>query len=207
MVGEQAVVIGNPFGFGLTLGAGIITGLGRSTKTDFTLLADAIQTNAGINPGVSGGPLLNRFGEVIGVATSRKDEADGIGFAIPIDRVRSAFAQMLAPEKCLGFRLGMTVAGRQRAEVTAVAAGSPAAEAGVKVGDVVRRVGSFDVGGGIDFHLALVGRRDGQKLALRLLRDGKDVAATVTLAKTKSAKPQAAQGAKPSKEQEKGDDS
>lgn len=181
LVGEPAIVIGNPFGFGPTLGAGVITGLGRSTKTDFTLLRDAIQTDAGINPGVSGGPLLNRFGEVVGIATSRKDEADGIGFAIPIDLVRDAFAETVAAEGRYGFRLGMEVAGRDAATVVAVRRDSPAAEAGVKPGDVVTRAGWFDVRSGIDYHLALVGRRGGQELPLRLLRDGNDVEVDVPL--------------------------
>lgn len=181
MVGERAIVLGDPFGFGLTLGAGVVTGTQRSSKTDFALLSDLIQTDAGVNPGTSGGPLLNILGEVIGVATSQRRDADGIGFATSIDSVRAAFGEMLAAEQRYGFVLGLKVAPGGPVEVTDVAADSPAARAGVKRGDVIAAVDGKPVAGGIDFHLALVGREGGGKLKLKLLRGGEPAAVTVAL--------------------------
>ena len=184
MVGERAIILGNPFGFGLSLGVGFVTGVGRSTKTDFANLTDTIQTDAGLNPGTSGGPLLNIHGEVIGVAASQKRGADGIGFATSIDRVRAVFPEMLSAEMRYGFVLGMKVPCEGGAATVAeVADGSPAKAAGVEAGDVVTGVGSDPIRSGIDFHLALVDRKGGQKLRLKLLRAGKAVEPIVTLGK------------------------
>jgi len=181
MVGEKAFVLGNPFGFGLSLGAGLITGLGRNTNTGFSELRGMIQTDAGVNPGISGGPLVNIFGEVIGVGTSRKAEGDGVGFATAIDAVRSALPGMIDAEGRYGFVLGMTVDANDVAAVTAVVPGSPAAAAGVRAGDVVVGIGGKPLAGGVDFHLALVGRKGGEKLPLKLRRGGKTTTLAVTL--------------------------
>ena len=180
MVGERAVVLGNPDAFGLSLGVGYVTGLGRSTKTDFSLLTDMIQTDAGINPGISGGPLVNVLGEVIGVATSQRRDADGLGFATPIDKVRSALGAMIDAQGRYGFVLGLTVAGDTPAKVTGVVAGSPAAAAGLRVGDVIVRVEKTPIRDGLDFHLALIGRKGGRKLPLTVRRDGRTVERTPT---------------------------
>ncbi|KPJ74787.1 MAG: hypothetical protein AMS14_04825 [Planctomycetes bacterium DG_20] len=186
MVGERAVAIGNPFGMGLTMASGIISALGRATKTEFTMLTDMIQTDAGINPGNSGGPLLNILGEVVGVVTSQKREGNGIGFATPIDKVRAVLPEMIAAEDRYGFVLGMKVAtGAGPAEVTAVAKGSPAEAAGVQVGDVVARVHRHRVRRGIDFYLALIDRKGGQALPMRLLRAGQAIELAVRLGKAK----------------------
>jgi len=189
MVGERAFVLGNPFGFGLSLGAGLVTGLNRSTKTDFTHLTGMIQTDAGINPGMSGGPVVNLFGEAIGVAVSRKDGADGIGLATAIDRVRAALPDMIDAEGRSGFVLGMKVDANDTAVVREVLSGSPAAAAGVRAGDVVVGIGDVRIAGGVDFHLSLVGRKGGTKLPLKLRRGGEVVAATVTLGEVRPLAP------------------
>ncbi len=189
MVGERAFVLGNPFGFGMTLGAGLVTGLNRSTKTNFAHLTGMIQTDAGINPGMSGGPLVNVFGEAIGVATSRKDEADGIGLATAIDSVRAALPDMIAAEGRYGFVLGLKVDANDAAAVSEVVPGSPAAAAGARAGDVVVGVGDARIAGGVDFHLALVGLKGGQKLPLKLRRGGKVIEAAVTLGKVRPLDP------------------
>ena len=181
MVGEPAVTLGNPFGMGLTMASGIVSALGRSTKTEYTTLTDMIQTDAGINPGCSGGPVLNVFGEVIGVVTSQKRDGEGLGFATPIDKVRAVLGEMIAAEGRYAFVLGMQVATGGPAAVTAVAEGSPAQAAGVRAGDVVAAVGGRPVRRGIDFHLALVDRKGGEALGLTLSRSGKAVETTVTL--------------------------
>ncbi|NQT52311.1 trypsin-like peptidase domain-containing protein, partial [bacterium] len=133
LVGDPAIVIGNPFGMGHTLAVGIVSALHRNTKTEHALLTDMIQTDAGVNPGNSGGPLLNARGELVGVITSSKREADNINFATPIDKVRALFHHMVAPEGRHGFALGMTVVTSGPARVTAVVKGSPADAAGIRV--------------------------------------------------------------------------
>jgi S1-C subfamily serine protease len=183
MVGQDVAVLGNPFSFGISLGAGIVTGLDRSSRTDFTLLSGAIQTDAGINPGISGGPLLDMDGAVVGIATSQRRDADGIGFAVAIDDIRAAFAELVGAEMRQGFVLGLTVdMAAERAKVSAVLPGGPAAAAGVRAGDEVLAVGSAPVADGVEFHLALIGRSAGEKLALTLQRDGQVIPpVTVTL--------------------------
>jgi S1-C subfamily serine protease len=88
-VGQRAIAIGNPFGLDRTLTTGVISALGRPLETeDRGTIYDVIQTDAAINPGNSGGPLLNSRGEVIGVNTAVRQDAQGIGFAIPVDTVQ-----------------------------------------------------------------------------------------------------------------------
>jgi len=181
MVGEATAVLGNPFGFGLSLGPGVITGLERKTKTDFAYLGNVIQTDAGINPGMSGGPLVNAFGEVIGMAVSRREDAMGIGFATAIEVIRAALPQVVAPEQRYGFVLGIEATPGLAARVLRVAPGSPAEEAGVRADDVITAIDGKALRSGIDFYLALVGRAGGQKVRLRLLRGEKRVVTTVTL--------------------------
>jgi S1-C subfamily serine protease len=172
LVGERVVTMGNPFGMGLTVGEGIVSAVGRSTKSDFTFFPDMIQTDATTNPGSSGGPLLNVSGEMVGLNTTKKLQADNIAFAIPVDRIRESLPEILAVEQRLGFRLGMEVASLGPAEVTAVADGSPAAAAGVRPGDVVTGLAGRDVRHGLDFHLALVDAGGDGPLEIRVLRGG-----------------------------------
>jgi S1-C subfamily serine protease len=88
-VGQRAIAIGNPFGLDRTLTTGVVSALGRPLQTDQdNYIFNVIQTDAAINPGNSGGPLLNSRGEVIGVNTAVRQDAQGIGFAIPIDTVK-----------------------------------------------------------------------------------------------------------------------
>jgi len=193
-VGEPIVTIGSPFGMGISVTVGVVSALGRSTKSDFTFFPDMIQTSTPINPGTSGGPLLNMRGELVGVNTTRKSEANDIGFAIPVDRVREALPEMLDPEGRGGFRLGLKAATDGPATVTAVAADSPAAAAGVRPGDVVLGVGREIVIGGLDFYFALLDVRGGEPLALRLLRGGRLLDVTLTPAKTDPKPPAKAGG-------------
>ncbi len=88
-VGQRAIAIGNPFGLDRTLTTGVVSALGRPLQTDQdNYIFNVIQTDAAINPGNSGGPLLNSRGEVIGVNTAVRQDAQGIGFAVPIDTVK-----------------------------------------------------------------------------------------------------------------------
>jgi len=181
MVGEPAIAMGNPFGIGLTMANGIISGVSRNIKTEFTVLTDMIQTDASINPGVSGGPLLDIRGELVGLCTSTKMGAENIGFAISVDHIRLVLRELLAPEARNGFVLGIQVAGDGPARVAAVAKGSPAEAAGIRVGDLVTAVGGQPVRSEIDFLLTLVERRPGQTIPIQLRRGGGSVERHVTL--------------------------
>ena len=155
LVGERVVTMGNPFGMGLTVAEGIVSAIGRSTKSEYTFYPDMIQTDATTNPGSSGGPLLNVSGEMVGINATKNLKADNIAFAIPADRIRESLPGILAVEGRYGFVLGIEVATEGPARVTSVAAGSPAEAGGVRVGDVIRRVGKENVACGLDFHFAL----------------------------------------------------
>jgi len=182
MVGELAGTIGNPTGLWNTFSVGIVTGLGRISGAADSYVYGMIQTDAGINHGNSGGPLLNALGEVIGVIDGIKSEAENIGFAIAIDQLRASFPDMISPEMRYGFILGLDVDTMTAdAPVTSVVAGSPAAIAGFAVGDVITRVGEMDVGHGLDFYLALVDRSAGDELPITLTRNEQIIELSVTL--------------------------
>ena len=180
MLGEDVLAIGNSQGLGSTVAPGIVSGPMRSGG----VLSDSpvIQTNAGIHPGNSGGPLFNALGQVIGIMQKGVAGAGNITFAIPVDRLRGAFGELLSPEQRLQLLLGMQVdTMAEPPKVTHVDSDSPADEAGVRVGDVVARAGKFDVRYGPDFYMALAGCKAGEAFPLQLKRDGKDVLAALEL--------------------------
>lgn len=197
MVGEPVVAMGSPFGMGMTVAQGIVSAMGRATKSEFTFYPDMIQTDASINPGSSGGALLNVHGELVGINTTKKREADNISFVIPVDRVRAALPDVLDPEGRGGFSLGIQVGMDGPAEVTAVAKGSPAEAAGVWPGDLVFGVGKTPVVRGLDFYLALLDVKGGQPLLLRLVRKGQTIEVTAMLAKVEPRAADSPAGAAP----------
>ena len=183
MLGEPALVIGNPGGVAHTISTGVISGLNRASATQDAFLPYLVQTSAATSGGSSGGPLINALGEQIGIITSKKEGAENINFAIVIDRIRDMFPRMLSVEQRCNFRLGMDVDMLgPAAKVTAVAEGSPAALSGVRVGDVVQRIDPLAVHHGVDFHIALLDRKPGQTLTLELKRGDEVVAAKPVLA-------------------------
>jgi serine protease Do len=96
MIGETVVAIGNPFGLSHSVTTGVVSALNRSIQVGEQTYKDFIQTDAAINPGNSGGPLLNIQGELVGINTAIYGEAQGIGFAIPVDRARRIVEDLLA---------------------------------------------------------------------------------------------------------------
>ncbi len=157
MIGETVIAIGNPFGLAHTVTTGVVSALHRKVGDPRRQLFDMVQTDASINPGNSGGPLVNIQGQLIGVNTAiLGDRSAGIGFAIPIDRalrvaedlirhgeVREGFAGVaVRDEPIKSDRIG---GDRVRVQVSGVEAGSPAAAAGVRKGDVVESVGEVPV--------------------------------------------------------------
>ena len=157
MIGETVIAIGNPFGLAHTVTTGVVSALHRKVGDPRRQLFDMVQTDASINPGNSGGPLVNIQGQLIGVNTAIiGDRSAGIGFAIPIDRalrvaedlirhgeVREGFTGIaVRDEPVKSDRIG---GDRVRVQVRAVEAGSPAAAAGARKGDVVESVGDAPV--------------------------------------------------------------
>src|SRR6266480_1457796 len=153
--GDFVLAIGNPLGFEETVTDGIISSKGRPNRSDF--FADLLQTNAAINPGNSGGPLINLRGEVIGINTviaSTTGGSQGLGFAIPSNTVRNALESLLKQGRIVRGYLGIQTRALQPGEtgtetegvtVAEVTDGSPAAQAGIQPGDVIRKFDGHDV--------------------------------------------------------------
>eukprot|EP00741_Cyanophora_paradoxa_P017139 tig00020960_g16551.t1 len=210
-VGQRCLAIGNPFGLDHTLTTGVISGLGRTIVSPVGLpISGAIQTDAAINPGNSGGPLLNSAGQVIGVNASilsKSGTSSGVGFAIPIDTVGRIVGQLLEKGRVTRASLGIAVAPDQIAVqlripkgggalVMAVKPGGPAEKAGVRptrpsgiglgrsfaLGDIVVGVDDVKVTRYADLFEALDERAPGDKVVLRLLRDGKLALLAIALA-------------------------
>jgi S1-C subfamily serine protease len=155
MIGESVIAVGNPFGLGGTVTTGVVSALGRSvpSKEAGRTFTDFIQTDTSINPGNSGGPLLNIEGRVVGINTMIYANAQGIGFAIPVDRAKKVIEDLLrygqvhsawigavtatlTPEEAK--RLGVSTS--RGAIVARVFSGSPAQAAGLQPGDVITSV-------------------------------------------------------------------
>jgi len=182
MIGETVVAIGNPLGYEHTVTAGVVSAVDReiavSAEVSFTGL---IQTDASINPGNSGGPLLNVLGELIGVNTAIRGDAQNIGFAIPVDQLRAVLPDLLDVERRYGVVSGVTVDPFDAPRVIRIEDGSPAAKAGLRTGDVLTDVDDRAIREGIDFSIALINRRPGDQLRLRVAREGRDIELAMTL--------------------------
>src|SRR5438067_2804183 len=183
--GDFVLAIGNPFGFEETVTDGIISSKGRPNRTDF--FGDLIQTNAAINPGNSGGPLINLRGEVIGINTaiaSTTGGSQGVGFAIPSNTVRTALESLLKQGRIIRGYLGIQTRGLQPGEsgtdtdgvtVADVLAGSPAAQAGVQPGDLIRKFDGREVKNFTALRTLVAQTQLNKQVELEILRDGKPV--------------------------------
>jgi S1-C subfamily serine protease len=198
LLGEPVIVIGNPAGLAHTASTGIISGLNRATATEDAFLPWMIQTSAASSGGNSGGPLLNALGEQIGVITSKKIGAENANFAIAIDRVREMFPKMIAAEERYGISIGLKLDVLAReARITAVASNSPAAKAGLKAGDVIRRIDQWPLRSAMDYQMALIDRKPDETLKFDVRRGDKSLSAEVKLAGVKLPEPVAAEGMAP----------
>jgi putative serine protease PepD len=186
-VGDGVVAIGSPFGLAETVTSGIVSALHRSIDSlnHFTI-SDSIQTDAAINHGNSGGPLLSPQGRVIGINAQIHSESggsEGVGFAIPSNTVRLVVTQLIASGKAehayLGVSLDSTAA---NALVAGVRSGTPAKKAGLKAGDVVTAFGGKSVSTGDELASAIGAHKPGDTVSVTYTRDGKSHTVSVTLA-------------------------
>ncbi len=190
MLGEPAIAIGNPFGYDHTITRGIVSALHRRVQVNDELIyEDLIQTDAAINPGNSGGPLLNADGEMIGVTVAVRAGAQGIGFAIPVDRALVVAARLLAHQAPVkhGIRLRYS-ATRRHWVVGSLLPGSPAVQAGLRRGDRILEVAGQAVSHPVALQLALQSRRPGESVKLLVQRG--DRTHTLTLLLESSARKQ-----------------
>lgn len=183
MIGETVIAIGNPMGLQNTVTSGVVSATQRDL--DFAqrkTLTGLIQTDASINPGNSGGPLLNVLGELIGINTAIRGDAQNIGFAIPVDHLREVLPELLDVERRYRVVSGLTVDSVNSPRIIAVKADSPAEQAGLKVGDVLRQVNQRPVKEGVDYYIALIKHRPGDVLDMQVERDGRAMEASLILA-------------------------
>ncbi len=183
LIGEQTIAIGNPVGLQNTLTTGVISALHRELRVEGRVVyRDVIQTDASINPGNSGGPLLNILGELIGINTAIRTDAQNIGFAIPVDQLREMLPDILDAEKLNNVVVGMRVSGLDPPRVIEVRENGPAHRAGIRVGDTVDAIDGKKLDRAVDFHVALLSKKPGDAVGLRLRRAGTESTARVTLA-------------------------
>ena len=192
-IGQLVVAVGNPYGLNDTLTFGIISGLNRE-NVNLSRYEDFIQTDASINPGNSGGPLLNIRGDIIGINTAIINYAQSIGFAIPSNIVRNVVDDLLkfgeVRRGWLGVgielvteKIAQQVKGKvgEGVWVNSVFEGDPAHQAGIRIGDVILKIGGTSVGSP-NRMIRLIGAfSPGQSVNLDILRDGKRKVVTVKL--------------------------
>lgn len=184
MPGEPVIAIGNPFGFGHTVTTGVISATNRSIRNGRGMLTDLIQTDAAINPGNSGGPLLNIEGALIGINTAIDARAEGIGFAIPIDKARRVMEGLVTHGRMEPLWLGLIVQdvdqrtaralGLSRPGgvlVSSIAAGAPASKK-LRQGDVIVKLNSAAIRDKRDYVNALR-NQTGTAIEVAFIRDGK----------------------------------
>ncbi|MDQ2981016.1 MAG: trypsin-like peptidase domain-containing protein [Actinomycetota bacterium] len=188
VVGDSVVAIGSPFGLEETVTSGIVSALHRSidSLSKGFRIADSIQTDAAINHGNSGGPLLNARGQVIGVnAQIRSDSggSDGIGFAIPSDTVRSIAGQLISTGKAQHAYLGVSLdATATSARVAAVRPGTPAAKAHLRAGDVITAVTGTNVDSAEALTRAIDAHSPGDTVTVTYERNGQEHSTQLKLA-------------------------
>ncbi len=188
MLGETVVAVGNAFGYEHTVTKGIISALHRSVQvSDAQNYDDLIQTDASINPGNSGGPLLSIDGQMIGLNVAVRAGAQGIGFAIPADKVMEVAADLLSAKRLNQTWHGVVAKTKIDVSHCAVVVGavdllSPAAECGLKPGDVIKTVDDQPVNRTLDLERAFLGHSSGDEVPVRVERKGKSLALAIILA-------------------------
>ncbi|HUP46044.1 MAG TPA: trypsin-like peptidase domain-containing protein [Thermoanaerobaculia bacterium] len=194
MIGETVVAVGNPFGLSGTVTTGVVSALGRSVPSQERgrTFTDFVQTDASINPGNSGGPLLNIEGRVVGINVAIYAEAQGIGFAIPVDRARKVIEDLLEYGTVHSAWIGAVTATLTPEEarrhdlrvprgalIVRVFRGSPANAAGLQSGDVITAVQGRPVESRESFSTHVATATSSQALAFTVVRNGTSRTVTV----------------------------
>ena len=193
MIGESVLAIGNPFGLSHTVTTGIISAINRTIRPDKRrVYQDFIQVDASINPGNSGGPLLNINGSLIGINTAIYQEAEGIGFAIPIDNARRIVNELIRFGKVRRGWIGISVQDmtpeileffkmdkQQGILVVRIIKDSPAERAGLKAGDIVLSLDRHPINKKVDYRERVSTYPIGNTIRFDILRDGKAAVARV----------------------------
>ncbi|HBA27217.1 MAG TPA: serine protease Do [Nitrospinae bacterium] len=194
MIGESVIAIGNPFGLSHTVTTGIVSAVNRNIKgEDGRIYSDFIQIDASINPGNSGGPLLNINGEVIGINSAIYQKAEGIGFAIPIDRAKrivndlikygevheawlGIFVQELTTQIAKSFGYSNT----KGVIISKAFKGGPSERAGLKRGDIIISLGNKHIKTIDDYNDLIYGYGHNDKISITVFRDGEKITVNVT---------------------------
>ncbi len=187
LIGETVIAVGNAYGYENTVTEGIVSALHRAVQvSDSQGYEDLIQTSAQINPGNSGGPLVNIDGEMIGINVAVRAGAQGIGFAIPANKAMAIAAKLMSVERLEKHWHGI-VAEEETGEhpglvVTSVEKESPAAQVGLKPGDVITAIGTQDIARPLDVERSFLGRHPGEEVPLVVRRNDKSVKLALKLA-------------------------
>lgn len=194
--GESVIAIGNPFGLAETVTSGIVSAKGRAIGAG--PYDDFIQTDASINPGNSGGPLINYYGEVVGINTAIVAAGQGIGFAVPINMAKEILVQLREKGKVTRGWLGVAIQeitpelaksfglrGEKGALISDVVPGGPAEKAGFKRGDVILELNGKTVKDYHELPRMVASMPVGDKVTLKVLRDGKEMMIPATVGELK----------------------
>jgi putative serine protease PepD len=194
-VGDPVAVVGDPFDVQRSLSTGVISGLDRTIQgLNGYSIDHALQTDAAMNPGNSGGPVLDASSRVIGIAdqiatgNTGADSSTGVGFAVSIDVIRSELTELKAGRTPAHADLGVGASdarhsnGDTGALVGSVQPGGPAASAGVRAGDLIVALGGTTIAGVSDLAAATAKYQPGDRVVMTVLRQGKRLSFTITLA-------------------------
>jgi serine protease Do len=186
MIGETVIAIGNPFGFSHTVTTGVISAIDRSIRAEDRVYLDFIQIDASINPGNSGGPLLNINGDLIGINTAIYAKAQGIGFAIPINRAKKIITDLIQFGEVVQTWIGiivqeldknlaiyLNVPDKKGVMVKAVEPQSPASTSGLKEGDIILTIDKKKIASVQDYWSVKKTYAAGDSFEARIWRDGK----------------------------------
>jgi putative serine protease PepD len=189
LVGDNVVAIGSPFGLEGTVTSGIVSALHREmTSPNRFTIDDSIQTDAAINHGNSGGPLLDAQGKVVGVTSQIESNSggnEGVGFAIPSNTVRSIASQLISSGKAAHAFLGVVLrdsSAQTGAAINQVRAGTPAARAGLRAGDVVTAAAGKRIASASELRATINARRPGDTISVTYTRGGQSHTIKVKLA-------------------------
>ena len=201
-IGEKAYAIGNPIGveFQRTVTSGIISGINRTVKIDdengTTYMEDLIQTDATINPGNSGGPLINSQGEVIGINSIKITEAEGIGFAIPINIVKpiiesfyttgnfeEAYLGVFAYDKNVIPYLDSGLHLNSGIYIAQISLDGPSYTSGLKIGDIITKIDEKTINKMSELRSYIYTKKAGDEIKLTFLRNNKERTVNIKLAK------------------------